>query len=57
MQLQQVTRAAANFLAQPDGPAVAMFDTTGWDSTYTGQPLAGPEAQAAPITAAPSMAK
>jgi uncharacterized protein (DUF1501 family) len=32
MQLQQVTRAAANFLAQSDGPAVAMFDTTGWDT-------------------------
>jgi uncharacterized protein (DUF1501 family) len=31
-QLQQVTRAAANFLAQPDGPSVAMFDTTGWDT-------------------------
>lgn len=31
-QLQQVTRAAANFLAQPDGPRVAMFDTTGWDT-------------------------
>jgi len=31
-QLQQVTRATANFLTQPDGPAVAMFDTTGWDT-------------------------
>ncbi len=31
-QLQQVTRATANFLVQPDGPAVAMFDTTGWDT-------------------------
>jgi uncharacterized protein (DUF1501 family) len=31
-QLQQVTRAAANFLAQPEGPSVAMFDTTGWDT-------------------------
>jgi uncharacterized protein (DUF1501 family) len=31
-QVQQVTRAAANFLVQPDGPSVAMFDTTGWDT-------------------------
>jgi len=31
-QIAQVTRAAANFLAQPDGPSVAMFDTTGWDT-------------------------
>lgn len=31
-QLQQVARAAANFLAQPEGPSVAMFDTTGWDT-------------------------
>jgi uncharacterized protein (DUF1501 family) len=31
-QLQQVTRAAANFLAQPEGPGIAMFDTTGWDT-------------------------
>jgi len=31
-QVQQVARAAANFLAQPDGPGVAMFDTTGWDT-------------------------
>ena len=31
-QVQQVARAAANFLVQPDGPGVAMFDTTGWDT-------------------------
>jgi uncharacterized protein (DUF1501 family) len=31
-QLQQITRATSNFLTQPDGPAVAMFDTTGWDT-------------------------
>jgi uncharacterized protein (DUF1501 family) len=31
-QIQQVTRAAANFLVQPAGPSVAMFDTTGWDT-------------------------
>ncbi|HTQ36200.1 MAG TPA: DUF1501 domain-containing protein [Steroidobacteraceae bacterium] len=31
-QIEQVTRAAANFLVQPEGPSVAMFDTTGWDT-------------------------
>jgi uncharacterized protein (DUF1501 family) len=31
-QVDQVARAAANFLVQPDGPSVAMFDTAGWDT-------------------------
>ena len=31
-QVDQTARAAANFLVQPDGPGVAMFDTTGWDT-------------------------
>jgi uncharacterized protein (DUF1501 family) len=31
-QVQQVARATANFLVQPEGPAVAMFDTSGWDT-------------------------
>ncbi len=31
-QVDQVARAAANFLVQPDGPSVAMFDTSGWDT-------------------------
>ncbi len=32
VQLDKTARAAANFLVQPDGPSVAMFDTTGWDT-------------------------
>jgi uncharacterized protein (DUF1501 family) len=28
----EVTRAAAGFLKQEDGPKVAVFDTTGWDT-------------------------
>jgi len=32
VQVEQVARAAANFLVQADGPSVAMFDTTGWDT-------------------------
>jgi uncharacterized protein (DUF1501 family) len=31
-QIDKIASAAANFLVQPDGPAVAMFDTTGWDT-------------------------
>jgi uncharacterized protein (DUF1501 family) len=31
-QVEAVARAAANFLVQPDGPSVAMFDTSGWDT-------------------------
>jgi uncharacterized protein (DUF1501 family) len=31
-QIDKTARAAANFLVQADGPAVAMFDTTGWDT-------------------------
>lgn len=29
---EETARAAANFLAREDGPRVAMFDTTGWDT-------------------------
>lgn len=32
VQVEQVARTAANFLVQPGGPSVAMFDTTGWDT-------------------------
>jgi uncharacterized protein (DUF1501 family) len=32
VQVEQVARAAASFIVQPDGPSVAMFDTTGWDT-------------------------
>ena len=28
----EIVRAAAGFLRQPDGPQVAVFDTTGWDT-------------------------
>ena len=31
-QLAQTARAAAGFLTQPDGPRVAVFETTGWDT-------------------------
>jgi uncharacterized protein (DUF1501 family) len=31
-QLAQTAKAAANFLTQPDGPRVAVFETTGWDT-------------------------
>jgi uncharacterized protein (DUF1501 family) len=30
----QTVRTAAGFLRQPDGPAVAVFDTTGWDTHF-----------------------
>lgn len=32
IQVEPVARATANFLVQPGGPSVAMFDTTGWDT-------------------------
>jgi uncharacterized protein (DUF1501 family) len=31
-QLAQTARATAGFLTQPDGPRVAVFETTGWDT-------------------------
>src|SRR6185369_17277424 len=31
-QLSQTARATAGFLAQPEGPRVAVFETTGWDT-------------------------
>ena len=30
----EIVRAAAGFLRQPDGPQVAVFDTTGWDTHF-----------------------
>ena len=33
-QYAQVVRAAARFLRQADGPQVAVFDTTGWDTHF-----------------------
>ena len=32
VQVEQTARAAAGFLARPDGPRVAVFETTGWDT-------------------------
>ncbi|MBS0581310.1 MAG: DUF1501 domain-containing protein [Proteobacteria bacterium] len=32
MRYAEITRAAAGFLRQEDGPKVAVFDTTGWDT-------------------------
>jgi len=31
-QVEETARATAKFLAQPDGPRVAVFETTGWDT-------------------------
>ncbi len=31
-QYGEIVRAAAGFLSRPDGPRVAVFDTTGWDT-------------------------
>jgi uncharacterized protein (DUF1501 family) len=31
-QVERTARATGNFLTQPDGPSVAVFETTGWDT-------------------------
>src|SRR6201998_3007923 len=52
----ELVRAVAGFLRRPDGPQVAVFDTTGWD-THANEggaegPLAGRLAALAPGLAA-----
>ena len=48
-QYAEVVRAAAKFLRQQDGPQVAVFDTTGWDTHFN---EGGPKGQLAARLAA-----